>query len=178
MHTRMMTLIYLVLVFPFAGAAGDIRAQVRGRGTSSNNPPAVKRDLRVEGALAELGVEYTLTTKGSFGVSVNYSETHRSQMCYIDSTVEQYLNLEVREVWSRAMRSRSPLSSATMNRLLRMKNKFGGWRIVDAEEGGVVLYYSAQVGADADAQTLKSVINMVAAAADLIEAELTGKDEL
>ena len=178
MHTRMMTPIHLVLVLAFTGAAGGAQAQVRGRGTSNNNPLTIKRDLRVEGALTELGVEYTLTTKGSFGVSVNYSDTRRSQMCYIDSTVEQYLNLDVREVWSRAMRSRSPLSLVTMNRLLRMKNKFGGWRIVDAEEGGVVLYYSAQVGADADAQTLKSVINMVAAAADLMEAELSGKDEL
>lgn len=177
MHTRMVTLICLVSTLTLAGATGDARAQVRGRGASSSSPPPIKRDLRVESALAELGVEYTLTTSGGFGVRVNYTDPRRAQMCYISSTVERYLTLEVREVWSRAAHSRTPLSAATMDRLLRMNNKFGGWRVVDADEGGVILYYSAQVGSDADAQTLKSVINMVAAVADQMEVELTGKDE-
>ncbi len=158
-------------------AAGDAQAQIKGRGAGGDNPPAIKRDLRVEGALAELDINYTLLTYGGFSVQVDYTDTRRHQECFIDSAVARFGNLELREVWSRALRSRTPLSAATMNRLLRATNKFGGWHVVDAEGGGIVLYYSAQVAADADGATLKSVINMVAIAADLMEAELSGKDE-
>lgn len=59
-----------------------------------------------------------------------------------------------------------------------MTNKFGGWRVADADDGsGVVVYYSAQVAADADAATLKTVTGLVAVVADEMEAELTGADD-
>ena len=115
---------------------------------------------------------------GNFAVTYNYTDLRRRQECFITSSVERYGGLELREVWSRAAQVKGQLPPAMALRLLRNDKKFGGWRVVDATSGGgVIVYYSAQVAADADAQTLKAVIEFVAYAADGMEAEIDPKDD-
>ena len=169
-----------VLVF-IVGAAvlpATVAAQINGKKTGGESKQPARRDSRVENALIQIGIAYTVMPTGSFSVTYNYTDVRRRQECYISSVVERYGNLEVREVWSRARRERGALPAGVANRLLRVTNKFGGWRIADADDGsGVVVYYSAQVAADADAATLKTVTGLVAVVADEMEAELTGADD-
>ena len=175
---RLRAVVLLLALLASASPTGGARAQVGSRRGASDGARQVRRDLRVERALTDANFIYSVLPTGNFVVTYNYTDLRRRQECFITSSVERYGGLEVREVWSRAAQVKGQLPPAMALRLLRNEKKFGGWRAVDATSGGgVIIYYSAQIAADADAQTLKSVIEFVSFAADEMEAELTGRDE-
>lgn len=153
-----------------------MHAQVNGRRETKREPP--RRDERVEEALDQLGLVYTTLEAPASGYQVRFGieGTKRHQFCGIMSFTERYHGLEVREVISHVMIVRGQLPARTADRLLRYNSKFGGWRLIQIGKGEAMLYFAAQIAADADPATLRAVMNLAVVAADGMEAEFAGVD--
>ena len=178
------TLLVLSCLFIFAQVAS---AQL---GTAAKKPPA---DPRVKAALEEIGYEFELDANNDYkllriqtepsGKSADGKPIFRSQLVYINSNVEKYGTLEIREVLAPAFLSNGPLSAAVANRLLRENNsvKLGSWRLVvinsGVDAGKYLAMYAAQIAADSDAESLRLTIKSVILIADRMEKEMTGADD-
>jgi hypothetical protein len=159
-------------------------------GTAAKKIPA---DPRVKTALDQIGYKFQLTEDNDYklvpieteqaGTGANGKAVFRSQLVYVNSNVEKYGTLEIREVLSPAFLSNGPLSAAVANRLLRENNsvKLGSWRLVvinsGANAGKYLAMYAAQIAADSDAEALRLTIKSVILIADRMEKELTGTDD-
>ena len=55
-------------------------------------------DLRVQSALDDAGLKYTIDDDGDFRLLFG-QEDDRSQLVWINSNTEEYGNMELREVW-------------------------------------------------------------------------------
>jgi hypothetical protein len=159
-------------------------------GTAAKKPPA---DPRVKAALDEVGYKFELDSNNDYkllpiqteqsGTGADGKPIFRSQLVYVNSNVEKYGTLEIREVLSPAFLANGPLSAAVANRLLRENNsvKLGSWRLVvintGADAGKYLAMYAAQIAADSDAESLRLTIKSVILIADRMEKELTGTDD-
>jgi hypothetical protein len=166
------------------------QAAVAQIGTQAKRPPA---DPRVKAALDQIGYKFVLTEDNDYklvpiqteqsGTSADGKAIYRSQLAYVNSNVEKYGTLEIREVLAPAFLSNGPLSAAVANRLLRENNsvKLGSWRLVvinsGANAGKYLAMYAAQISADSDAESLRLTIKSVILIADRMEKELTGTDD-
>jgi hypothetical protein len=174
----------LSCLFLFAQAAS---AQL---GTAAKKPPA---DPRVKAALDQIGYKFQMTDDNDYklvpiqteqsGTTPDGKPIFRSQLVYVNSNVEKYGTLEIREVLAPAFLSNGPLSAAVANRLLRENNsvKLGSWRLVvinsGQNAGKYLAMYAAQISADSDAESLRLTIKSVILIADRMEKELTGTDD-
>ncbi|HKR02501.1 MAG TPA: hypothetical protein VJT09_17625 [Pyrinomonadaceae bacterium] len=159
-------------------------------GTAAKKPAA---DPRVKAALDQIGYKYQLTDDNDYklvpiqteqaGTGADGKPAYRSQLVYVNSNVEKYGTLEIREVLAPAFLSNGPLSAAVANRLLRENNsvKLGSWRLVvinsGQNAGKYLAMYAAQIAADSDAESLRLTIKSVILIADRMEKELTGADD-
>jgi hypothetical protein len=159
-------------------------------GNAARKPPA---DPRVKAALDQIGYKFEMTDDNDYklvpiqteqtGTTADGKTTFRSQLVYVNSNVEKYGTLEIREVLSPAFLSNGPLSAAVANRLLRENNsvKLGSWRLVvinsGQNAGKYLAMYAAQISADSDAESLRLTIKSVILIADRMEKELTGTDD-
>ncbi|HUQ32652.1 MAG TPA: hypothetical protein VM095_11065 [Pyrinomonadaceae bacterium] len=178
------TILILSCLFLFAQASF---AQV---GAAAKKPPP---DPRVKVALDQIGYKFELTDDNDYklvpiqteqsGTTADGKPIMRSQLVYVNSNVEKYGTLEIREVLAPAFLSNGPLSAAIANRLLRENNsvKLGSWRLVainsGANAGKYLAMYAAQIAADSDAESLRLTIKSVILIADRMEKELTGLDD-
>ena len=174
----------LLSLFLFAQVAS---AQL---GNAARKPPA---DPRVKSALDQIGYKFEMTDDNDYklvpiqteqtGTTADGKLIFRSQLVYVNSNVEKYGTLEIREVLSPAFLSNGPLSAAVANRLLRENNsvKLGSWRLVvinsGQNAGKYLAMYAAQISADSDAESLRLTIKSVILIADRMEKELTGADD-
>jgi hypothetical protein len=159
-------------------------------GTAAKKPPP---DPRVKVALDQIGYKFELTDDNDYklvpiqteqsGTTADGKPIMRSQLVYVNSNVEKYGTLEIREVLAPAFLSNGPLSAAVANRLLRENNsvKLGSWRLVvinsGANAGKYLAMYAAQIASDSDAESLRLTIKSVILIADRMEKELTGLDD-
>jgi hypothetical protein len=158
-----------VIVFAFA-FANSTYAQLGGASAAGG-----AKDARVERILKQLKYHYEITSDSDFKVPTDLDDG-RTQTVYVNSSTSTFGVLEVREVWAIAMKVHGALPAQLANRLLNDRKKFGGWRALTTDTGDTLVYFSAQVSSDCDAQTLDSVMDLVLAVADKLEKELTGKD--
>ena len=158
----------------FAQAAS---AQV---GNSAKKPPA---DPRVKAALDEISYKYEMTENNDYKLVPIKTEQTRSQLVYVNSNIEKYGSLGIREVLAPAFLSDGPLSAVVANRLLRENNsvKLGSWRLVAINSGPnagkYLAMFAAQISPDSDAESLRLAIKSVILIADRMEKEITGKDD-
>jgi hypothetical protein len=159
-------------------------------GSAARKPPA---DPRVKAALDQIGYKIQMTDDNDYklvpiqteqsGTTADGKPIFRSQLVYVNSNVEKYGTLEIREVLAPAFLSNGPLSAAVANRLLRENNsvKLGSWRLVvinsGQNAGKYLAMYAAQISADSDAESLRLTIKSVILIADRMEKELTGTDD-
>ncbi|PZP79777.1 MAG: hypothetical protein DI592_13260, partial [Stenotrophomonas maltophilia] len=102
-------------------------------------------------------------------------EGDRTQMVYVRSSVEDFGNHNIREIWSPAYSSKTKqFPVAVANRLLEDSQdaKMGGWVKQDTTAMFVV-----KIDADATADQLSDAIDAAIRTADAMELELTKKDE-
>ena len=158
--------------------------------TAKKKPQA---DPRVKVALDSIGYKFEMTDDNDYkllplqteqtGTTTDGKPSHRSQLVYVNSNVEKYGTLEIREVLAPAFLSNGPLSAAIANRLLRENNsvKLGSWRLVvintGANAGKYLAMFAAQIAADSDAESLRLSIQSVILIADRMEKELTDRDD-
>lgn len=134
-------------------------------------------DPRVATALNSLEIKYTKTSDNDFRVIID-TEDGRDQIVVLNSNTSEYLDLELREVWSTAFISEGPLTPKIMRKLLleNASMKFGSWEIVEVSNGDAVLF-RATVAANTKEENIERTLGLVARAADRMEKALTNADD-
>jgi len=134
-------------------------------------------DPRVAKALNSLRIKYEKTSDSDFKVLID-TENGRDQIVTLNSNTDEYVDLEIREVWSVAFISDGPLTPTIMRKLLLENDnmKFGSWKIVEASKGDAVVFY-ATIAANTKEENVDRALSFVARAADKMEKTLTNKDD-
>jgi hypothetical protein len=146
-------------------------------GAGADDAPAARPvDSRVEAALKESKLAYGMDG-GDFRLRYDLDEG-RSQLVWVASGTTKLDQLEIRDVWSVAYRSKGEVPADMATHLLKENARMilGAWQVNQGKDEYLVVF-SAPVNAAADAATLAEVIEVVTLSADRIEKELTGKDE-
>jgi hypothetical protein len=132
-------------------------------------------DPRVAAALdgAKLGF---LIDDGDYRLDYKV-DSDRSQRVWVASATTTLPPLEIRDVWSVAARGKGIVPPDLAIKLLQenVRMVLGAWQVNQGKDEYLVVF-SAQVNADADAATLREVIEVVMYSADRIEKELSGND--
>ncbi len=135
-------------------------------------------DRRIERLLDTADLKYTIDSDGDFKVG-NRFDGGRTHWIFVNSNTQKYGNLDIREIWSAGFISDGELTPAIMRKLLKKNGemKLGSWKIANMNGKEVAVFY-AQIAADTDKDTLLRSLQLVSEAADEMEKELTGKDDL
>lgn len=141
-------------------------------------PEASKADARVRKALDQLNQKYSVNSRGAFRLEYRL-EGDRTQLVIVESETTRLGALEIREIWSTSQRvAKGNPPAEVLAKLLNdsQHKKLGGWQLVPMGEGSQVIF-CAEIPADSSPEVLKTVIEAVTKSADLMEKELTGKDD-
>lgn len=136
---------------------------------------AATPDPVVKAQLESKGTPFTIDDDGDFQITVRIND-ERTQLVWVRSAVEETNHIRVREIWSPGYQSQTPaFPAAIANDLLERSNmlKLGSW--VKQEQTAMLV---TKIPADASAAVLDEAIDLTASAADEVELELTGKDDL
>lgn len=134
-------------------------------------------DHRVAARLEAAQQPYAVDEDGDFRIL--YARAGgRTQVAWIASATNSVGGLELRDLWSVAMRGQGEPPAALLARLLQQNaaRAFGAWQLQRSGEEYLVVL-SATAPADADATTLMRLVESLVADADEWELTLTGKDE-
>jgi hypothetical protein len=134
-------------------------------------------DPRVQRALDSKGLKYVTTDAGDFKLLFTLDNS-RSQLVFVTSQTEEFAGLEIRDVWSIASIGDGVLDLELMRYVLKRNGevKFGAWRVIESDEGEPILAFAAHTPADADGDTLSSVLQFVTNQADQLEGKVTKDD--
>ena len=132
-------------------------------------------DLRVKAILDELEVEYELTEDGDFKIVLPFGDD-RTQAIFINSNTEFYDEMEVREVWSLGYECEGPIPEDVANILLinSLEQKIGAWQAYATERKSRAMF-AVKMSANANAESMRSIIIAVLSNTDTIEEQLSGK---
>lgn len=136
---------------------------------------AAESDSVVEAQLRKMGTPYEIDEDGDFKIVVRVSDS-RTQLVWVRSVVEETDHLRIREIWSPGYTTDlSAFPAAIANDLLDRSNqlKLGSW----VKQGGTAMLV-VKIDAAASAEELDEAIDLAAIAADAVELDLTGKDDL
>lgn len=162
----------------FKASSVAANASISYIGSSDSSSSSSKEDGRVRRALNSAGVNYTVDGDGDF--KVNWTLTGgRTHNTFINSKVSNYSGMELREIWAVGFVANS-IDSGNLQALLELNAtyKLGAWEVQKKSNGQYWAVFSVKVAADATGEVLKMMSNLVAQAADGIEAKATHKDEL
>jgi len=163
----------VLMVLQFAAAHG----QIGGRKSPEPGPTQPKADARVLRALADAKLKYSVNKFGDCELLFSLDDD-RTQVVFVNSETEHWGEMEIRSVWAFGYLSKTRLSQAKLERLLKQNGKLksGAWHLSDGETIGAV--FSVKVAADCDGNALRTVATGVAEQADEMEKLLTsGSDE-
>jgi hypothetical protein len=134
-------------------------------------------DTRVKAALDELGYNYEIDSDNDFKMVFN-TDDNRTQLLFVNSSTEQYGDLEIREIWSPVYKFKGNLPVAVANKLLEQsfQKKIGSFDVWVRTDDKVVRF-CAKINADAPTAELSDVIRAIYTTADAMEKELTGKKD-
>ena len=136
---------------------------------------AAESDDIVEAQLKRKGTPYEIDNDGDFRITVRIDD-NRTQLVWVRSVVEETDHLRIREIWSPGYRTDADkFPAAIANDLLERSNllKLGSW----VKQDGMAMLV-VKISADASAEELDEAIDLAAIAADAVELDLTGKDDL
>jgi hypothetical protein len=138
-------------------------------------------DAKVKAALDKAGLQYQVTGDGDFKVLINI-DGKRTQQVVVFSNIEKINGtpMEIREIFSFAYKGSGTLSADIANKMMKdsRTKKIGAWELVSVNNGAtIVAAFDAKIPADTNAESLVSVIQFVAISADLMEKEVTNKDD-
>ena len=133
-------------------------------------------DASVKKRLDDRGTKYEIYEDGDFKLTFSYKQEGRTQLVFVSGKTESVGVFAIREVFAPALKlADHPLSGAKAKELLESSGeyKLGSWEIRDE-----VLYYVIKLPDSVDAAGLESALDIAAEAADDMELELSGKDDL
>ena len=142
----------------------------------AEEPSAPQHDLHIKNLLDELGLNYAIGDDRDFKLEFQY-DSGRSQVLFVNSTTEEYKNMEIREVWSFAHKEETPLPGWMANKLLESSDnaKWGAWEVTG--KGPYFVIFVVKLDAHCSAQTLSDAMKVVRNQADDMEKELNGADD-
>ena len=131
-------------------------------------------DYRVKNRLDARDFKYKITENGNFRMIIKLSN-NRTQLVFVQSNTSKLGNMEIREVWSVGYKGQ--LNASVMRNMLRRseKLKLGAWGINSDEDRGI---FTAKIPAQLPAEDLVKTIFTVAEAADELEQDVHGSDDL
>ena len=137
-----------------------------------------KHDLRVQSALVELGIPYEIDDEGDFKIRFAMGNG-RKHTGYIRTETYDFEGIELREVYSAALRSFGPFDARTMDILLQenIRLKLGLWSVAKDDDDNHIAIFKVRVPASARGQQLLAVISAVLRVADEMESRLSGRDD-
>lgn len=133
-------------------------------------------DASVKKRLDDRGTKYEIYEDGDFKLTFSYKQESRTQLVFVSGKTESVGAFDIREVFAPALKLADfPLSGAKAKELLESSGeyKLGSWEIRDE-----VLYYVIKLPDTVDAEELESALEIAAEAADDMERELSGRDDL
>lgn len=139
-------------------------------------PMAQAADPRVETALDQLGLSYSLTDDNTYKMTLNVGD-NRTHLLFVNSRTETYQNTEIREIWAPAYRSEQALQPHLANRLLKdsYQKKMGAWQTSQTDDIYYVTFV-AKIPVGLDLQSLENILVLVVETADEMERELSDED--
>lgn len=140
---------------------------------------APKPDPRVAAALTAIGVDSDVDDDGDYKLTLRVDEDgERTQIVYVISSTERYGNLEIREIWAPAFKTGGRLDDDVAREMLvaNERMKLGAWRLYGDDDDQMAVY-AVQIDADANAEAMRSALQIVVQVADAEEKEQTGKDD-
>ncbi len=134
-------------------------------------------DPRVAARLAAAQLQYVVDEDGDFRV-LYAREGGRTQVVWIASATKSVGGLELRELWSVALRGQGDPPPTLAARLLQQNaaRAFGAWQLQRSGEEYLVVL-SATVPAGTDGAVLVRLVESLMADADESERLLSGQDE-
>lgn len=134
-------------------------------------------DPRIANALQELGISYDSDPEGNFYMLVEFDDNRFQQVC-IRSRTQEFLGVEMREIFSVALVSTGILDARTSNFLLRenLQKNLGAWAILHGSESQTAIY-TAKVSSSLPSRILFEILAYLAETADGVEQRLSGLDE-
>lgn len=132
-------------------------------------------DQKVKALLDQKKTPYTIDDDGDFRITVRL-KSGRTQLVWVRSATANAGTFTVREIWSPGYQSGQDDFSATIANLLLAKSdrlKMGSW--VKQKNMAMLV---VKIPANATADQLDDAVDFAATAADEMESELTGKDDL
>ncbi len=134
---------------------------------------APKVDKRVVDKLATLKYQYDVAEDGTIKFIYPISKNNRSQTLYIRSVTDWYDQMEIREIYSVIYKSNKRPPEYMLAKVLfdNSRKKLGAWELIYEDEQYHILF-NAKIRAEESPQNLKSVIEIVGAAADDMEKDL------
>jgi hypothetical protein len=137
-----------------------------------------KADPRVEAALTNLGIKYTVNSSGNLVVTYGVGED-RSQTVYVMSKTDKYSEVEIREIWSNAGSFEAEPEAEGLADLMTEsgKNKIGCWALEKQEDGKYLLFYSIKFPAEVPDEAYRMMLEFASSVTDARELELFQVDE-
>lgn len=135
-------------------------------------------DLRVQSALVELGLPFEIDEDGDFRIRFSMANG-RKHTGFIRTETYDFEGIELREIYSAALRSFGPFDARTMDILLQenIRLKLGLWSVAKDEEDNHIAIFKVRIPASARGQQLLAVISAVLRVADEMESRLSGRDD-
>lgn len=135
-------------------------------------------DPRVKRLLDGLGFRYKVTKSHDFELFFDVGDG-RSHRVFINSDTEKYKDFEIREIYAASYHSKTRLPPDQLRMLLKDSGdkKLGGWSLISNEEGDLAVF-TVKAAAELNEDDMRSLIQLVTDAADDMEKELTGTDDL
>lgn len=140
---------------------------------AQNYKASAKIDQRVIDKLTTLKYQYEVELDGTVKFILPVGKDARSQTLYIRSVTDWYDQMEIREIYSVIYKSdkRPPEYMLAKILLDNSRKKLGAWELI-YEDTQYHLLFNAKVKANESPQNIKSIIEIVGAAADDMEKEL------
>ena len=134
-------------------------------------------DPRVAKLLDQIGWKYEVDKDGDFKLLFNL-ENDRTHLVYVMSKTEKLRGLEIREVWAPGFRVGEDPDPEVLLHLLKenARKKAGAWRVIGTGDRQMAVF-AVQIEAEADAETMKTIVTAVIETADQLEKEVTDADE-
>lgn len=134
---------------------------------------APKVDKRIIDKLSTLNYQYEVAQDGTIKFVFPIAKHNRSQTLYIRSITDWYDQMEIREVYSVIYKSEKRPPEYMLAKVLfdNSRKKLGAWELI-YEDAQYHILFNAKVKAEESPQNLKSIIEIVGAAADDMEKDL------
>jgi hypothetical protein len=145
--------------------------------SAQSGPVTPVADPRIAARLESAQLHYVVDEDGDFRI-LYVRPGGRTQVAWIASATSSAGGLELRDLWSVALRGRGDPSHALTTLLLQHNaaRSFGAWQLQRSGEEYLVVL-SAAVPADADGTVLARLVESVMADTDDMEKALTDGDQ-